>query len=207
MPLVKRGNPTSPTVRTAPEDVSADMAALAHADSDVRWNAARVLGGRAEAVAALAAALRGEEVPRVREAIMTALMRIGDDASVMALVPYIRSQDAGVRSSAIEALQTLPDATRPFLIRLLQDDDTDVRILASELARNLKAHDATNILCELLKHEQHPNVCAAAIDVLAEVGTPDAVPALRVCAERFSETPFLPFAVSLAIARITGSEG
>ena len=207
MPLVRRGDPTSPTGRTAPEDVAAHMTALAHADSDVRWNSARALGGRAEAVPALAAALRGEEVARVREAIMTALVRVGDDASVTALVPYIRSQDAGVRSSAIEALQALPDTTRPFLVRLLHDDDTDVRILASELARNLQAPDATRVLCELLEREQHPNVCAAAIDVLAEVGTPDAVPVLRGCAERFSKTPFLPFAVSLAIARITGSEG
>ena len=207
MPLVRRGNPTSPTGRPVAEDVSAHVNALTHGDPEARWNAARALGGRSEAVPALAATLRGEEVSRVREAIMTALMRVGDDASVAALVPYIRSQDAGVRSSAIEALQTLPDAIRPFLVRLLQDDETDVRILASELARNLQAHDATQILCTLLEHEQHPNVCAAAIDVLAEVGTPDAVPVLRRCADRFSQTPFLPFAVSLAIARITGSEG
>ena len=51
--------------------------------------------------------------------------------------------------------------------------------------------------------EPHPNVCAAAIDVLAEVGTRDAVPALKACAERFSDTPFLPFAVSTTIARIS----
>ena len=138
---------------------------------------------------------------------MTALMRVGDNASVAALLPYMRSQDASVRSSAIEALQALPDTIQPFMARLFQDDDTDVRILASELARNLPADDATHILCALLQHEQHPNVCAAAIDVLAEVGTPAAVPVLRACAQRFSQTPFLPFAVSLAIARITGSEG
>ena len=55
--------------------------------------------------------------------------------------------------------------------------------------------DATRVLCELLEHEPHPNVCAAAIDVLAEVGTRDAIPALKACAERFAGTPFLPFAV------------
>jgi len=138
---------------------------------------------------------------------MTALMRVGDNASVAALLPYMRSQDASVRSSAIEALQAMPDTIQPFMARLFQDDDTDVRILASELARNLPADDATRILCALLQDEQHPNVCAAAIDVLAEVGTSAAVPVLRACAQRFSQMPFLPFAVSLAIARITGSEG
>ena len=53
----------------------------------------------------------------------------------------------------------------------LADGDPDVRILATELARNMPAADATHLLCGLLEHEQHPNVCAAAVEVLAEVGT------------------------------------
>ena len=62
------------------------------------------------------------------------------------------------------------------------------------------------MLCNLLESESHPNVCAAAIDVLAEVGTRDALPTLKACAERFSDTPFLSFAVSTTIARISGTE-
>ena len=135
---------------------------------------------------ALAAALGVEQVARVREAIMTALMRVGDEASVMALLPYLRSQDAAQRAASIEALQALPEAILPFMAALLADSDSDVRILATELARNMPAADATQILCRLLEHEQHPNVCAAAIDVLAEVGTRDAVPVLQACAERFA---------------------
>ena len=146
-------------------------------------------------------------MPRVQEAIMTALMRIGDEASVKTLLPYLRSQDAGLRAAAIEALQALPEAMSPFLETLLADRDSDVRILATELARNMPAADATRLLCRLLEHEQHPNVCAAAIEVLAEVGTRDAVPALDPARRRFSEIPFLPFAVSAAIARISNSEG
>jgi hypothetical protein len=42
--------------------------------------------------------------------------------------------------------------------------------------------------------------------VLAEVGTRDAVPALQACAERFAATPFLPFAASIAIARISDTD-
>ena len=108
---------------------------------------------------------------------------------------------------AIEALQSLPDAILPFMASLLADGDSDVRLLATELARNMPAADATQVLCRLLEHEQHPNVCAAAIEVLAEVGTRDAVPALQACAERFAGIPFLPFAVSTAIARISDAEG
>lgn len=207
MPLVKPGSVTATRGSKAPQDgIASHVSALANPDSDTRWNAARTLGGHPEAAPALAVALSEEQVPRVREAIMTALIRIGGSASVAALLPYLRSQDAGLRSSAIEALQALPDAVRPFMSRLLQDDDTDVRILATEVARNFSADEATHLLSSLLAHERHPNVCAVAIDVLAEVGTPAAIPVLRACANRFAETPFLPFAISMAIARISGTE-
>jgi HEAT repeat protein len=186
---------------------AAHIAALSSPDAEARWRAARALGGVAGAVPDLAAALGAEPVPRVREAIMTALMRVGDEASVRALLPYLRSQDASQRAAAVEALQALPEAMSPFMAALLGDDDTDVRILATELARNMPAKEATRVLCGVLETEPHPNVCAAAIEVLAEVGTRDAVPALEACAQRFASTPFLPFAVSTTIARISSTEG
>jgi hypothetical protein len=58
----------------------------------------------------------------------------------------------------------------------------------------------------LIEREKHPNVCAAAIDVLTEVGTPEALPTLERCAARFAATPFLPFAISVAMNRISGEE-
>ena len=203
MPLVKGGSKGR-----APGPVSAPhRSALDSPDAESRWTSARALAGDAEAVPALAAALRRETVPRVREAIMTALMRTGDAASVEAILPYLRSQDAGLRAAAIEALQALPSATTPFMEALFSDPDSDVRLLATELTRNMKASEATQILCQLIEREQHPNVCAAAVDVLTEVGTPEALPVLEKCAVRFAATPFLPFAISMAIARISGAEG
>jgi HEAT repeat protein len=138
---------------------------------------------------------------------MTALIRVGNEASVMALMPYLRSPDAGRRGAAIEALQALPQATAPFMAALLADGDSDVRILAMEIVRGIPGPEAVRLLCGVLEHEQHANVCAAAIDVLAEVGTRDALPALEACAIRFAGTPFLPFAVSIAVARIADAEG
>jgi HEAT repeat protein len=203
MPLVKGGSKGS-----APGGVSTQRPpALDSADAESRWAAARALAGQADAVPVLSAALARETVPRVREAIMTALMRTGDAASVEAIVPYLRSQDAGLRAAAIEALQGLPSAIAPFMAPLFSDPDSDVRLLAAELARNMNGSEATRLLCELIEREQHPNVCAAAIDVLTEVGTPEALPALEKCAVRFAATPFLPFAISMAIARISGGEG
>ncbi|HEY4407613.1 MAG TPA: HEAT repeat domain-containing protein [Xanthobacteraceae bacterium] len=206
MPFVRRGPAPPATSDIQGGDPAAHLAALRSPDAEARWRAARALSEDAAAVPALAAALAGEMAPRVREAIMTALMRIGDAASVQALLPYLRSEDAGRRGAAIEALQALPAAISPFMAALLADADSDVRLLATELARNMPAPQATKLLSDLIEREQHPNVCAAAVDVLAEVGTLDAVPALRSCAERFAGTAFLPFAVAVAIGRISGTE-
>lgn len=200
MPLVKRGSKNS----ASGSDSTPHRAALDSPDAEDRWTAARALAAEPEAVPALAAALGCETVPRVRAAIMTALMRVGDAASVEAILPYLRSQNAGLRAAAIEALQAMPAAIAPFMTTLFSDRDSDVRLLATELARNISAPEATRLLCDLIEREQHPNVCAAAIDVLTEVGTPEALPALEKCAARFAETPFLPFAISVAIARISG---
>jgi HEAT repeat protein len=188
------------------ETSGSQQGALDSPDADSRWTAARALAGQADAVPALAVAIAREPIPRVREAMMTALIRIGNAASLEVLLPYLRSQDASVRAAAIEALQALPDAIAPFMAPLLNDGDSDVRLLATELARNMEASEATRLLCELIEREQHPNVCAAAIDVLTEVGTPDALPTLDRCAARFAATPFLPFAVSVAMSRISGEE-
>lgn len=199
MPLIK-GKKSGASGGTS----GSQQAALDSPDADSRWTAARAVAGQADAVPALAAALARESIPRVREAITTALIRIGNPASIEVLLPYLRSQDAGVRAAAIEALQALPEAIAPFMPALLSDGDSDVRLLATELARNMEASEATRLLCELIEHENHPNVCAAAIDVLTEVGTPEALPTLERCAARFAATPFLPFAISVAMNRISG---
>jgi HEAT repeat protein len=206
MPLIKHGSAAPPAGDQPGADPASHIARLRSPDTESRWRAARALAGNAEAVPALAGALAVEAVPRVREAIMTALIRIGDEACVKALLPYLRSQDAGERAAAIEALQALPGVISPFMTALLADGDSDVRLLATELARNMPAPEATQLLSDLIEREHQPNVCAAAVDVLAEIGTPDAVPALRSCAKRFAGTPFLPFAISVAIARISGTE-
>lgn len=207
MPFIKR-EPTSPKVAApAAPDTAPLLADLAGTDQERRWRAARALGNEPMAVPALAAALAIEQSPRLREAIMTALMRSGSEASVQALLPYLRAQDAGLRGAAIEALQAMPEAIEPFMQALLHDADSDVRLLATELARNMPAAVATRLLGDLLEHELHPNVCGAAIEVLAEVGTSAALPALQTCAARFAGTSFLPFAVSVAVARISGTQG
>ena len=85
---------------------------------------------------------------------------------------------------------------------LLADADADVRLLACELARSLPADEASRAAWSSCSSgRQNANVCAAAVEVLAEIGGPS-LPALARCAARFPDDPFLAFAIKAASDRI-----
>jgi HEAT repeat protein len=200
MPLIKRDGNAHPAVGEARLTGPEAREALRDQDPARRRAAAQGWGEGADP-APLAEALVVERDKRVREALVTALIRLGAAAKV---APLLRSADAALRAAGVEALQALPDQTRPLLPGLLADPDPDVRILAAEVVRTQPADRAIELLSRALERESHPNACAAAVDVLAELGTPDAAPVLRAVAARFGSDPFLPFAVSAALARIGG---
>jgi hypothetical protein len=199
MPLIRKD-----TAAKADASVTATDAAtlLTTGDSNERWSAARVLADQADGGEALAAALATEGDARVREAILTGLLRHPGEASVAAILPLVRSDEAGVRTGALDALRAMPTALAARLGDVLADPDVDVRILACDLARALPAAEATRMLCALLDRETEANVCTAAIDALTEVGGPEARTSLERCAARFAAEPFLTFAVKAALDRI-----
>jgi HEAT repeat protein len=155
-----------------------------------------------DAVVALANALRTEADPRVRQAIFTGLVRLGSPACVEAVIPCLRVDDPQLRGAALDALRAMIGVVRPMLPALLADPDADVRLLSCDLARELSTSDATRLLCDVLARDTEPNVCAAAVDVLAEIGDAEALPFLEACAGRFGDVTFLGFAVRIAMQRI-----
>jgi HEAT repeat protein len=175
---------------------------LVSGNQEERWSAARAAVNVPGASDALAAALRTEADPRVREAMFTSLARIGSAQSVQELVGFLRADNASLRTGALDALRMAHEVVRDQLPSLINDADGDVRVLSCEVVRGLSPAEATRMLCELLQSEQEPNVCAAAIDVLAEVGDASALAVLAQCENRFGDTPFLAFAIKVATARI-----
>jgi HEAT repeat protein len=157
---------------------------------------------RPETAEDLGAALGAEADPRAREALLAALLAIADDAAAAALTRHLRSEDAGLRNACIEALQAMPSAALSVLPGLLADADPDVRLLATEIARAQPIGTANALLARLLDDEAHPNVCGAAVEVLAEVGTSEAIPALRAAMARFANEAFLPLAIETVLARL-----
>jgi HEAT repeat protein len=153
----------------------------------------------------LAEALDRETNARVREAIFTALLRIASPECVDVVLPYLRSDDAALRTSAIDVLRSIPKSVETRLVELFADPDSDVRLLRCELARELEPSKAQRLLLSLIGTEKEANVCSAAIEVLAEIGDAAALPHLAACCARFPDDPFIAFAVQAAADRIASS--
>jgi len=193
MPLI-RNKPDRPPITQESEP-----ATLSSASAEERWRAARAAADSSANVPALSLALARESDPRVREAIFTALARIATAESAQAVLPYLRSDDANIRIAALDALLAMPRAAEAHLPLLLSDPEADVRLLACELVRKMQGENGPRQLHSLLEAEPQANVCAAAVEVLAEVGDAEALPPLRRCLARFPDDPFLNFAITVAI--------
>lgn len=186
-------------------DLAALTAALASPEGGERRRAARELGAFPEAGPLLCAHLGREPAASVRAVILTTLIRLKSPAVVEGLLPLLRSEDSGLRNGAIEALQEMPDEVEPHVADLLADPDSDVRILTVNMLSLLPHPKAPDWLAEVVAHDPHINVCAAAVDGLAEIGNERAVAPLQALAARFPEVPFMRFAAAAAIRRIGGA--
>jgi HEAT repeat protein len=156
-----------------------------------RW-AARDLLGHAEVSVPLLARLNSEQDLSVREVILTSLTRIGDQDAVTGLVDCLRSEDAALRNEAIEAMQSLPEAVGPMMQGLL----------AVNILESLRHPDVEAWLIAVIETDRHVNVCATAVDLLAEVGTSASRTALLGLKARFADEPYIQFAADLSLRRI-----
>lgn len=203
MPLIRRpAGPSGDKPAEAAPDPTAIPGQLREGSEEERWAAARVAAQLPDGVELLSSALANEKAPRVREAMFTGLARIATPAAAQAVLPFLRADDAHVRTEALDALAAMKAVVWPCLPALLRDADTDVRILACELARSMPADEAARLFTGVLESEPQPNVCAAIVEVLAEIGGTEVLPALERCGERFRTTPFLVFAIRTAADRI-----
>jgi HEAT repeat protein len=206
MPLIRR-DPTAAPPPSAPSfpDVATAIAALHTGTPQERWAASRALAASPAAVPALSRALRTESDERVREAIFTSLARINTAESLEILLGTLRGDDAALRNGALDALKSMSDQVQARLEALLHDMDADVRILACDLARDVNFDGTAALLANLLETDPAVNVCVAAIETLAEIGSSECLPALARCADRFPDQPFLRFAVTTASGRISAT--
>lgn len=204
MAIIKRplSLPDMPEPWTATADRADLCATLSEpAPATRRW-AARGLAAFPEATATLVAHLMQETDASVREAVLTSLTEIGSGEAVSGLVQCLRSEDVALRNAAIDAMGHLPDAVAPVMADLLTDADPDVRIFSVNILQSLRHPAVEQWLIGVIRHDSHVNVCATAVDLLTEVGSPAAREALEALRLRFPGEPYIDFATGLALKRI-----
>ena len=178
---------------------------LEDSDAGVRRHAARRIGAGPEAAAPLLGRLKREQDIAVREAILNALVHLGDasDSLIAAgLCDCLRSEDAALRNQAIEAMKQMDGKVTPVLRSLLADPDADLRIFAVNILESRCGPDVEGMLIEVIEGDANVNVCAAALDLLCEIGTEAAAAPLARLKARFASDAYIQFAVGLALERI-----
>ena len=204
MPIVKQHHPQTVNTdeRQSPRDFAGLIAELENTNPTARRWAARDLAEYSESAGTLVERLKRENDPSVRDAILATLTRLGDPAAVAGLVECLRSEDTALRNEVIEAMKQLPEEVAPIMGDLLVDVDPDVRIFAVNILESLRHPQVEAWLISIIEKDPHVNVCAAALDLLGEVGTSASRSALEQLKVRFSDEPYICFAANLALKRI-----
>ena len=206
MPLLKASDSSAVDTAQIPTPRDLLLEALHDRSVDQRRRAARALAGDPETAFVLAACLRGEPDAGVRDALFAGLIKVGGAEAAEMIGRMLGSEDANLRMGAVEALKLLDEDAIPVIDRLLGDPDPDSRILAVEVIRAWSRGLATSRLRRVIETDAHVNVCAAAVDVAAEIGTAGLVASLGSLRRRFAEDPFLMFAVDVACPDAAASD-
>jgi HEAT repeat protein len=203
MGLVKGRTPDNSEVALG-RSWSALLDDLTSDDSGRRRAAVRDLASNPAAAEVLCDRIEIETAPSVRAVIFTVLIRMQTPEIAARLAALLRSEDVPLRNAAIEALQEMPESAAPCLRALLRDPDSDVRIFAVNVLGALRHAGVPGWLAEVIRTEPHVNVCAAAVDALAEIGDVEVLDDLGSLRDRFSTDAFMSFAIDTAMRRIRG---
>jgi HEAT repeat protein len=205
MPFIQKQQAEHPASQPLAETSFEDLCQqLESPVASERRTAASLLAAYPDSSSHLSIQLLRETEHSVREVIMTSLTVVGDSNAINTLIICLRSEEAELRNEAIDALKHLPQAIGPHIQKLLADPDTDVRIFTVNVLSSLAHTETERWLCEVLNRDKDPNVCGAALDVLAEIGTQLCVmPVRQVCA-RFPKDAYLQFAAKIALTRAAG---
>ena len=184
------------------KDLTSLLVSLSSTEAETRRAAARDLLTYPEAIHALGQQLQCEQDPQVLDCILNTLGCFATPEAVEQMLPCLRSSDPFKRNQAIEVLKGLSDVAAPFIEKLLADPDPDVRIFAVNVLESLRHPQVVQWLLTVIRTDEHVNVCATALDLLAELGDESCVPALNALSSRFAGEPYLEFTIGMAMDRI-----
>jgi len=151
-----------------------------------------------EAVERLAELLQTNHLG-IQEAADSSLRKIGGKATVRAVLPYLRSDEAPVRNLAMDILREVGSQDLTALIALIHDEDTDIRIFAADILGSTDNVLAVEPLCDALLKDPEVNVRYQAAVSLGELGKPEASPCLN---KAINDEEWVQYSVIEALTKI-----
>ncbi|MEN9597282.1 MAG: hypothetical protein RL236_1716 [Pseudomonadota bacterium] len=192
--------------RVSSRDFTGLCEQLNHENPKLRRWAVRDLVEMPHASLILVERLEHENNASVITAILNALAKLRDTVALNGLVECLRSENAALRNESIEILKELPQEVSLLIDDLLTDADSDVRIFAVNILESLRHQNVEQWLIGVIEKDAHINVCSTALDLLTEVGTELAIPAIKKLKARFSDEPYICFSIDLVLKRIEEGE-
>ena len=182
--------------RKQPRDFNSLVEQLNHDDpGQRRWAARDLLAFKDKAIEPLCHRLQHENEPSVQEVILDILQLINQEPAAELLIPYLKSNDAGLRNKVIETLQAMPELMEKHIENLLHDPDPDIRIFALNILQSLKHEHVPHWLLLTALNDNHINVVATALDGLTEVATPEMIEDLKKIQQKFANDDYITFII------------
>lgn len=151
-----------------------------------------------EAVPVLAGLLRTGNLG-IQEAADHALRKIGGKATVQAVIPLLRSDDAPARNLGMDILREVGDQDLQSLFSLMHDDDPDVRIFISDILGSTDNVTAVQPLGDALLKDPEVNVRYQAAVSLGELGRKEGA---RYLNQALGDEEWIQFAVIEALSKV-----
>ena len=114
----------------------------------------------------------------------------------------LKSDNAYLRNAAIKFLQEYGKEAKPFIEKLLNSDDKDIKIFAINILGDVNYEDSLELLRYIIMKEKDVNVLMTAIDYLGEIGEEKDIALLEALKEEFKDIEYVTFGIDLAIERI-----
>ncbi len=135
----------------------------------------------------------------VQEAADMALRKMGGKETVQGLIPLLFEQSAPVRNLAMDILRHVGHNDMNSIIRLLQEEYSDIRIFAADILGSSDSYMAVGPLCETLVSDSDVNVRYQAAVSLGDLRRKEAVEYLNQALE---DEEWVQFAVIEALLKI-----
>lgn len=176
-------------------------------DEDVvkRRDAARALLTTGCPASALVERLWVEPQLSVREALFTTLAHMADETALKGLVGCLTSEDTCLRNEAIAALKQVTPLLEPYLRPVLESPDADLRIFAFNVLSTPKNADHLAWVEPFIRAEENVNVCAAALEMLVEVGDCTLTSLIGELKTRFFDEDYIQFLTGIVLRRCEGA--